>query len=634
MARSLVRVSIVLAAILAAAALYVGCSDNECPTCPKDTPTGSLSLNVMHPQPEPLGYNDVFAVAPNDAFIAADAGKVLRWQDGKWTRYDTPVASNLRGIWGSSSDNVFAVGERGVVVHFDGSDWHSMDSGILHSLYGVWGATPDTVFAVGDNDVVLRYADNNWAPLEGWFPPGNRRYRDVWGTATDNIYFVGVDPDQSYTGVVARKMYYGGSMTWFGGTMNAVWCASPDTVYVGDSNGEVWRTVDGTNWVPFYRMGDAVRSIWGSSGNDIWAAGHFWHDVLFLSYGTLHHYNGTTWNDIAGTALDFPMLSLSGTSSNDVYLVGDGAQALEWNGLGWRSMSDVWATGHPLEAIWGFGSDDLWAFGGRGTIIHYDGADWSRPPSVFNESILACWAANPDTIYAVGGDSKIAFYDGNGWVDFVHPYNIGYLRSVWGTSANDIRIGGDNGQMLYYNGTDLVVEDLGDAGPGPIRDLWGSAPDDYYAVTYDGVLHYDGNTWTPISLGGRSLTSVHGVSATEVYFAGSLGGGVGDRAADDGPSKVAGPEGDMGFLLRYNGSTITEVATNFKMEPLDVWAVGSKNIFMSGRAGGQFAIGHYNGSGVTIGTNSATYRAGKLWASGNTAYAVGPEGMVVSTTAR
>jgi hypothetical protein len=282
-----------------------------------------------------------------------------------------------------------------------------------------------------------------------------------------------------------------------------------------------------------------------------------------------------------------------------------------------------------LEAVWGFDSGELFAFGYNGAMIHYDGTDWSNLEPLTNQDIHAVWGVPPDTLYAVGGNSTILYYEGTHWEPAIHPFQIGTLQSIWGTSNTDIRAGGDYGQMIYYDGETMVVDTLYQASDEQILDLWGSAPDDYYAVTYDGVYHYDGTSWTPIPLDGRQVVAVHGVSATEVYFAGGAGGARDNIATQD--SKVASKLADVprkGFLLRYDGNNYTELASGMSMNVYDVWAVGTNDVFLAGSTGEVFALGHYNGSSVAVGTTAATYSARRLWASGNTAYGVGSHGVV------
>lgn len=622
-----------IAVVLTASLLFPNCSDDtECPTCPDGTGDAQLQLTVLHPQPDPIRYNSIWAASSDDVFVAADAGAVLHLDDGEWKRYDTGVEANLMAVWGTSPSDVHAVGHRGVIVHFDGASWRSMDSGVLAGLYGVWGGSSDTVYAVGDYNTCVRYAGGIWTPLTLPIPAGTRSFRDIWGTDPAHFYIVGSEYDPFYGGTLVS--FEGGrwSADNNGGYLTAVWAASPDTIYAGDNSGSMWRRTGGV-WGQQPHSGDRVNSIRGTAWNDIWAAGSRWDDVDFKNYATLRHYDGTGWSDVAGSAYPHGFNSVSCVSASEAYIAGEGSQLLRWSGASWNQINDTWATGDNLEAIWGFDSGEMWAFGQYGTILHYDGVAWSAEPPVTGDAIYDVWAYSPDSIYAVGSNSIVLQNQGSGWSEFTHPFQIGTLQSIWGTSPRDVRAGGNSGEMIVADGTTLTVEQIGDDATGSIIDLWASAPDDWYAVTHAGVYHYDGDSWAPLSLDGRIITAVTGVSATEVYFAGGSGRGADKAGTRDGGASRAGPPVDSGFLLRYDGSGYTEVASGFDLAPEDIRAVGHNSVYMAGSSGGQFGMAHYNGSRVAVGWTGVTSSARGVWAAGNTAYAVGWNGVIARTRA-
>src|SRR5262245_40158317 len=89
----------------------------------------------------------------------------------------------------------------------------------------------------------------------------------------------------------------------------------------------------------------------------------------------------TGWAPVFGSPLDRSVLSVFGTSRNDVYLVGGGlgvagrgALALHYDGHGWREIP----TGRSETLWWGFaapgGGTDVWMVGEKGLILRYDGS--------------------------------------------------------------------------------------------------------------------------------------------------------------------------------------------------------------------------------------------------------------------
>src|SRR5438094_2977648 len=57
---------------------------------------------------------------------------------------------------------------------------------------------------------------------------------------------------------------------------------------------------------------------------------------------------------------------------------------------------------NPIAAIWGGATDDVWAVGGAGTILHWDGHDWNPVPSGTTETLLGIWGSAPNDVWAVG----------------------------------------------------------------------------------------------------------------------------------------------------------------------------------------------------------------------------------------
>ena len=100
--------------------------------------------------------------------------------------------------------------------------------------------------------------------------------------------------------------------------------------------------------------------IWGTAANDLWAVGG--DDE---SRGVLWHFDGTTW-----TA---------------------------------RDLSVVVPDGVPtLYKIWGRSAADIYAVGEVGTILHYDGAQWSALTSPASQ-ILFTVHGSSSLLAAVGG---------------------------------------------------------------------------------------------------------------------------------------------------------------------------------------------------------------------------------------
>ncbi|MGB2854970.1 MAG: hypothetical protein WBC55_11065, partial [Dehalococcoidia bacterium] len=102
--------------------------------------------------------------------------------------------------------------------------------------------------------------------------------------------------------------------------------------------------------------------------------------------------------------------------------------------------------------------------------------------------------------------------------------------------------------------------------------VWGSSPSDVFAVGYGGaILHYDGNSWSPMSSGTTlGLLGVWGSSSTDVFAV-----------------------GNNGTILHYDGSSWSKMSTGTTNALWDVWGNSSTDVFIVGDGG---AILHYDGS--------------------------------------
>jgi photosystem II stability/assembly factor-like uncharacterized protein len=143
------------------------------------------------------------------------------------------------------------------------------------------------------------------------------------------------------------------------------------------------------------------------------------------------------------------------------------------------------------------------------------------------------------------------------------------LYGVWGTSASNVYAAAYDG-ILHYDGTSWSPEQLpGTAGYGGI---WGSASDDIYAIGRNGnILHYDGTQWSSVdqSVTTSYLRGVWGSSETDVFVVGG-----------------------SGTILHYDGSNWTRMISNTSSLLNSIWGSSENDVFAVGSNG---LILHYDG---------------------------------------
>jgi len=77
---------------------------------------------------------------------------------------------------------------------------------------------------------------------------------------------------------------------------------------------------------------------------------------------------------------------------------------------------------------------------------------------------------------------------------------------VWGTAPDDVYALGFAGSILRYDGTGWSEMDSGT--DETLYSVWGAVSDDVYAVGYAGVVvHYDGTAWETVYAGRGDRTT-------------------------------------------------------------------------------------------------------------------------------
>lgn len=204
----------------------------------------------------------------------------------------------------------------------------------------------------------------------------------------------------------------------------------------------------------------ALLSVWGSSPDDVWAAGGQ------ADRGLLLHFDGERWS-----AVDI-----------------DAPELLVW--------------------VYGFSAADVYAVGNGGLILHYDGDDWTRVESGTDRPLYGIWGASADDVWIAGGDpyapaGSAILLRGRGdrferVTDLPVELAPSAIYKVYGFATNDFIAVGTGGTVLRWDGT--WRREMTPTG-APLFSVWGRGADDIYAVggnSHSEVLHYDGVAWSRI----------------------------------------------------------------------------------------------------------------------------------------
>jgi hypothetical protein len=262
-----------------------------------------------------------------------------------------------------------------------------------------------------------------------------------------------------------------------------------------------------------------------------------------------------------------------------------------WNSI-WRTRTietglDEATPDNNLTDVWGFNQDDIYVVGFNGTILHYDGSQWTKMESGTTADLTGVWGYvlvdeqdQPirTDVFAVGSQGTILRFDGQTWlpqlvINDPDPNNpdpqpvTDNFNDVWGISAAGINPDqhptvfavGSQGLIVTYDGTLNQFVEM--RNPVPFTDS-------------DGNTRISYRRWTPERLGG-----IFGTSASEFVTV-----------------------GNNGTILEFDGNSWNRrVLTGFITHLQGVWGPSSGEVIAVGvdgtvvrRSGGEWQLVDYN----------------------------------------
>ncbi len=234
-----------------------------------------------------------------------------------------------------------------------------------------------------------------------------------------------------------------------------------------------------------------------------------------------------------------------------------GASTDAADGLAETQAAPTWTTVHEelpgaLLSIWGLSSADIWTVGadrkdGKGPLVmRGDGSSWATLETGATGHLWSVYSAQPGTVWMVGTNGKILRYDvaTQVFTALASPTDA-TLYGVWGASDGPMwSVGGylgglKPGVVVRIDGdTATKVTDLPElaATNGLLFKVWGPTADDVWVAGDDGtLLHFDGKTWTATTLPGEPrLVTVHGSGPDDIAVVGGWASSVVFERRDGG----------------------------------------------------------------------------------------------------
>lgn len=508
------------------------------------------------------------------AWAVGGGGRISRWDGFSWSDVPSPTQEHLHNIDMLSPIEGWAVGQNGTLLHWDGGTWAQVASPTTAHLEDVAMVSPFDVWAVGSRrnstaGTILHWNGTSWSVVDSPPSPTNYNLRaismvdfaDGWAVGTrDNdggniiIHWNGLEwtefTDVNSTAWLFDIQMVSDSAGWAVGSNNTIlyW------------NGLSWRRytlplppIGGYIFTSVEMINAEYGWIVGDDGNILQYANNSWDPVLVPP-----ELENSNFSSVSGTATSV--------------LVTGNALA-HWNGIDWQSLSSPPLIDDLLNSIDMISETDGWAVGGdflaggAGTY-HWDGITWEEISNPYDDQqyreLLAVDMVTADYGWAVGYSGTILNWDGTQWTDVPKPVNIWFLRDVSAPTVDDAWAVGNTGEIIHWQGSQWIT--VTNPVTTPLTAIDMISPTEGWAVGEE-MIHWDGNSWTVYDNPIDYVRDVHMLSSTDGWAVGSI-------------------YGTGSAILHWNGSQwavvknpVTTVLTAIHMvSPEEGWAVGTNVI--------------------------------------------------------
>lgn len=279
---------------------------------------------------------------------------------------------------------------------------------------------------------------------------------------------------------------------------------------------------------------------------DGWVAG----DNISASVWNLAHWNAPNekqWTQQAisgGSTQDLTSVSI--VSNVDVWMVGDKATALHFNGNSWSLVNTGIAGGDNLTSVSAVSSQEVWACADQGKVYKWTpGTNWTSPSNPGNNPnsismVDASGSGVATTGWVVGAKKTAYFYNGSAWASANSGINVD-LFGVSTLSSTDAWAVG-KAAIYQWNGASWSGSSPTSATLNSVSMIKSGASDIGWAVgTGSTALYYNGSSWALKNTGLAASLTLNGVVTVN--------------------SNEAWTVSSTGLIYEWNGTTWTLIAT-------------------------------------------------------------------------
>lgn len=546
---------------------------------------------------------DVDCFDASNCWAVGDGGRIIYWNGASWATQTSPTSRTLVSVDVVSTSLVFAVGSAGTILRWNGTSWTALASPTNKSLEGVSMVSASDGWAVGGTGTILRWNGTSWS---------------TWASSTS----AGLNAVSMFSATFGVLVGQGGTaLHWNGSSWTAVDSTTPNelrdvhclaTDYcwaVGiEQTFMQWNGATWSRYVFANQSNPLIQSVYMVDRTYGWAVGEggvFFKYTMF--YGAVAYYysnvvdSGTvnmTWNSIFWDSIEPPTTGMTFSTRTGPTPTVDGSWSAWSAELGDKGGSVITSppgqyiqyrvtfsttdnysaaqlqevrllynavTGQDLYSVHGLVSEDVWAVGRSGTIVHYDDYAWSVIASPVVSNIRSVQTLSSTEAYAVGDGGKILRWNGATWATMTSPV-VDDLFSLALTASNSGFAVGAAGSILIWDGATWSATSSPTV--NNLRSLSFTDSSFGFAVGDAGtILKWDGNTW--VAAASPVVSRLNAVYCLNTAFCTAVGNG--------------------GVIIQWDGanwtSQVSPVVSNLNSvearADFEIWAVGDFGVILT-----------------------------------------------------
>jgi len=121
-----------------------------------------------------------------------------------------------------------------------------------------------------------------------------------------------------------------------------------------------------------------LNDVWIFNENNIWAVGYI--DVTSTSGRTnIVRWDGTKWGGFGGQFNSAGFDGIWAADSNNIYFASGVIRKYENGAIKTIDLTNLsFSQGQAITKLWGSSTSNIWGVGPWGTIVHYDGNNWTK----------------------------------------------------------------------------------------------------------------------------------------------------------------------------------------------------------------------------------------------------------------